>query len=546
LFSSITGILGSRWLAHYTAANTYLGALAYARRTLGLAATVVEWGLWKTWADERPSTKSAGLHPMPNDVAIRMIPSVLSPDAGVQSVVVGADWQRLADAYGMRAPMPVISYLLADGDAADIGQVPPPAFGTLLGEPVDTGAESAAESAGAEHPGAGRTWRAALLPAALPYPGGHRVRGVEVVPFSVLVATLAAAAAGVGAAALGDVRFEYPIVAETPRVIHVVAGADTITLSSSTGPDTPADRWTRHCSARIITGLPDEPVAEGGQTPEVSWDPATITELQRKSGVEGQPFEWTVTGGEAVPGGLRAQVSVPDSSTVALVDAAVHLARLLDGTETLMLPSALAGVSLGAGSAADAVVEVHRRAGGTGELVADLTARATDGATLVELRGLRYAVVDSVPMTADAGLAAAPVDVPDWSQMAAAEIVDELRTRLRVILARELGMPETAVDFDRPFPELGLDSMMAMTLLRDAKALVQMELSATMLWNHPTLTSFAQHVAGLMTPAPEPEASPAEESSEDSFSVLDALFDSVESPTVEGTGFEGSLEGEAR
>jgi acyl carrier protein len=231
---------------------------------------------------------------------------------------------------------------------------------------------------------------------------------------------------------------------------------------------------------------------------------------------------------------------------VALVDAAVHLARLLDGTETLMLPSALAGVSLGAGSAADAVVEVHRRAGGTGELVADLTARATDGATLVELRGLRYAVVDSVPMTADAGLAAAPVDVPDWSQMAAAEIVDELRTRLRVILARELGMPETAVDFDRPFPELGLDSMMAMTLLRDAKALVQMELSATMLWNHPTLTSFAQHVAGLMTPAPEPEASPAEESSEDSFSVLDALFDSVESPTVEGTGFEGSLEGEAR
>jgi acyl carrier protein len=143
-------------------------------------------------------------------------------------------------------------------------------------------------------------------------------------------------------------------------------------------------------------------------------------------------------------------------------------------------------------------------------------------------------------------LAAAPVDVPDWSQMAAAEIVDELRTRLRVILARELGMPAAAVDFDRPFPELGLDSMMAMTLLRDAKALVQMELSATMLWNHPTLTSFAQHVAGLMTPAPEPEAPPAEESTDDSFSVLDALFDSVESPTVEGTGFEGSLEGEAR
>lgn len=522
LFSSITGILGSRWLAHYTAANTYLGALAYARRTLGLAATVIEWGLWKTWADERPSTKSAGLHPMPNDVAIRMIPSVLSPDAGVQSVVVGADWQRLADAYGMAAPMPVLSYLRPGGDAADVGRVPAPDFGTLLGEPVDTGAA------------AGRTWRAALLPAALPYPGAHRVRGVEVVPFSVLVQTLAAAAAGVAAPALGDVRFEYPIVAEAPRVIHVVADAETITVSSSTGPDTPADRWTRHCSARILTELPDEPAAEAGEIPEVSWDPAAITELQRSSGVEGRPFEWTVSGGEAVPGGLRARVSVPDASVVALVDAAVHLVRLLDGSEALMLPSALAGVSLGAGPAGDAVVEVRRRAGATGELVADVSAQAADGGSLIEIRGLRYAQVDSVPTMADAGPAAAPVDVPDWSQLTSEEIVEELRTRFRVILARELGMPEAAVDFDRPFPELGLDSMMAMTLLRDAKALVQMELSATMLWNHPTLTSFAAHVAGLMAPAPEPEAAPAEEISDDSFSVLDALFDSVESTPVEG------------
>jgi acyl carrier protein len=166
-----------------------------------------------------------------------------------------------------------------------------------------------------------------------------------------------------------------------------------------------------------------------------------------------------------------------------------------------------------------------------------------------------------VPTAAEAGPAAPPVDVPDWSQMTAEQTADELRTRLRVILARELGMPEAAVDFDRPFPELGLDSMMAMTLLRDAKALVQMELSATMLWNHPTLTSFAQHVAGLLAPEPDVAEPPGEESADDSFSVLDALFDAVESNPVEstpvesnpvestaaeGTGFEGSLEGEAR
>ena len=108
---------------------------------------------------------------------------------------------------------------------------------------------------------------------------------------------------------------------------------------------------------------------------------------------------------------------MPDASVVALVDAAVHLVRLLDGSEALMLPSALAGVSLGAGPAGDAVVEVRRRAGATGELVADVSAQAADGGSLIEIRGLRYAQVDSVPTMADAGPAAAPVDVPDWSQL---------------------------------------------------------------------------------------------------------------------------------
>ena len=529
LFSSITGIIGSRWLGHYTAANAFLGGLAYARQTLGLAATVIEWGLWKTWADAQPSTKSAGLHPMPNEIAIRMLPAVLSPDAGVRSVVVGADWQRLADAYQMRAPLPVIGQLLAGGEAADLDDVPAPAFGTLLGEPVDTGV-----------PGR-RHWRAALLPAAKPYPGGHRVRGVEVVPVSVLLQTLAAAQSD--APVLGDIRFEYPVVAEASRVIHVVAEGDSITVSSSAGPDTPPERWTRHCSARIS---PDLPAAgeESGDVPEFSWDPAAITELQRKSGVEGQPFPWSVAGCEPVAGGLRAAVSAPEPSAAALVDAAVHLARLLDGSDSLMLPAALDGIGYRGEPSADTVVEVRRRSGPAGDLVVDLTVRAAGGDTCVDIRGLRFAQVDSVPVPADAGPSAA-VEVPEWSAMTAEQVAAELRSRLRAILARELGMPESAVDFDRPFPELGLDSMMAMTLLRDAKQLVQMELSATMLWNNPTLTSFAGHVAGLMTPK-QPEPGPAEqqveEASEDSFSVLDALFDSVE-------GFDsvdGSLEGEAR
>ena len=524
LFSSITGLLGSRLVGHYTAANAFMDALAYARRALGLSATVVDWGLWKSWADAQPSTKAAGLQPMPNDVAIRMLPLVLSPDAGVQSVVAGADWARLADTFGMRAPMPILDHLLAGGDTGGVDQLPRPAFGTLLGEPAGTGSA--------------KTWRAALLPDAKPYPGGHKVRGVEVVPVSVLLATLAATGY---VTALGDVRFEYPVVAEAPRAIQVASDGTTVTLSSSTGPSLPPDRWTRHVSARVIGELPASTgAAEGAQAPEIAWDPTSIGDLQRASGVDGQPLSWTVAGVEAVPGGLRATVGLPEPSVVALVDAAVHVARLLEPSDALMLPAAAEAVALAEVLGGADTVEVLRRGSGP-DLVVDITARSADGAPCVDIRGLRYAPVDSVTVESDSAPASAPLDAPDWSTLTAQETVAELRVRLRAILARELGMPAEAVDYDRPFPELGLDSMMAMTLLRDAKQLVQMELSATMLWNNPTLTAFAEHVAGMLVPQSEPEPAPIEEDTDDSVSLLDALFDSVE-----GSGFETSLEGEAR
>ena len=75
----------------------------------------------------------------------------------------------------------------------------------------------------------------------------------------------------------------------------------------------------------------------------------------------------------------------------------------------------------------------------------------------------------------------------------------ELESRLRAILARELQMPVSAGDLDQPFPELGLDSMMAMRSLRETQQLVGVDLSATMLWNHPTISSFAAYVAEMLT-----------------------------------------------
>jgi phthiocerol/phenolphthiocerol synthesis type-I polyketide synthase B len=126
LFSSISGLTGSRWLAHYAATTTFLDTFAYARRAAGLAATTVNWGLWKSLSDsqsdeERHVTRDSGLEPMSDDVAIRALPWVIGPGTPVRSTVVAADWARLATAYRTRAVLRVVDDLLptdADGDGS--------------------------------------------------------------------------------------------------------------------------------------------------------------------------------------------------------------------------------------------------------------------------------------------------------------------------------------------------------------------------------------------------------------------------------------------
>ena len=119
-FSSISGLIGSRWLAHYTATSAFLDTLGHARRLMGLPATVIAWGLWKSLADaqhdaSQVSTES-GLLPMADDVAIGALPSAMSPDAAVQSVVVAADWPLLAAAYRTRAALRIVDDLLPAPD----------------------------------------------------------------------------------------------------------------------------------------------------------------------------------------------------------------------------------------------------------------------------------------------------------------------------------------------------------------------------------------------------------------------------------------------
>jgi acyl carrier protein len=122
-------------------------------------------------------------------------------------------------------------------------------------------------------------------------------------------------------------------------------------------------------------------------------------------------------------------------------------------------------------------------------------------------------------------LPAADEPAPDWSQMSAHEAGVELSARLRRLLARELHIPATRIDPDRSFPELGLDSMMAMGILKSAKNALGVDVSPTQLWDHPTVSSLAAHLAETLAGQHIPDV----ESNLSTVGVLDAMLESVES-----------------
>ncbi|MFL6087359.1 MAG: type I polyketide synthase, partial [Mycobacterium sp.] len=268
-----------------------------------------------------------------------------------------------------------------------------PRPGTLLGQHIAVATTPPAH-----------LWQARLVPEAKPYPGCHRIQGTELVPVSVLLQTLSAAAAEYDASILYDVRFEDPIVVDQPRVIQVVADDGSVTMSSSPAADCATQRWVKHASARTTHGSHhDEPkrlegTRNGGDQEMRGYNAvslSSVAELQRAWGIEGQPFRWSIGSCQSAPGSLHADVELPEASTVALLDAAIHVARLVDSSNTqLMFPAGVESVWFEAELADEhGSVEVHRRNSNDDELLADIAVKAPDGSTCIDIRGLRYAAV---------------------------------------------------------------------------------------------------------------------------------------------------------
>ncbi|HEV2636977.1 MAG TPA: SDR family NAD(P)-dependent oxidoreductase [Actinocrinis sp.] len=117
LFSSVSAVWGSADHGAYAASNAYLDGLAENRRSRGLAATSIVWGIWDP-ADgggmaanlAEQQLRARGIPFMAPTVTLGAFGRVLDHDDGV-IVVAAVDWDRFAPVFTTVRPSPLIADL---------------------------------------------------------------------------------------------------------------------------------------------------------------------------------------------------------------------------------------------------------------------------------------------------------------------------------------------------------------------------------------------------------------------------------------------------
>ncbi|MGC5346835.1 type I polyketide synthase [Streptomyces sp. DT171] len=116
LFSSISGTWGSADHGAYSAGNAYLDALAEHRRSRGLAATSVVWGIWTTEgggqlaADLEKLLLQRGVPSIDPALAVAGLQQALD-DQETVVLVADVDWPRFAPVFTSARPSPLIADL---------------------------------------------------------------------------------------------------------------------------------------------------------------------------------------------------------------------------------------------------------------------------------------------------------------------------------------------------------------------------------------------------------------------------------------------------
>ncbi len=87
-----------------------------------------------------------------------------------------------------------------------------------------------------------------------------------------------------------------------------------------------------------------------------------------------------------------------------------------------------------------------------------------------------------------------PVQVVAGNEAAPAEAMNAVAVTLRKLLATELQMPESDIDENAPFVDLGLDSILSVTWVKKINETYRTSIEAARVYSHPTLAQLSRYV----------------------------------------------------
>jgi acyl transferase domain-containing protein len=450
------------------------------------------------------------------------------PEGGRCVPLPSYPWQR--ERFWLEAPVLEGQVAVRRDDAAEH---------PLLGRPLHLAAQSGA-----------RYWEVMLALESLPYLADHQVGGAALVPGSAFVemALAAAAAHAPGRAhALHALRFDEALVltAEAPRRVQCVleeAPGGVLRLrffSREEGQATTA--WTLHAQGEL---RPGQETARAAPSPESLQarlapgpDAAALYPRMAEHGLEYGPafqgIEQVWGGGDEVLARLRLPTPQREVASAYLAHPA-----LLDAALQAAVAGALGEVPAGSGFLSTGLECVRVRApagvsgwslarrrpgGGAAGFTADVLLLDEQGQVVVEVLGMQVRRLPSVPRFQGAPARRskeAPVARRDESLVQALKSAEPgprrralLETEVRGVVAQVLKLTAARVDLDRPLRSLGIDSIMSVELRNRLEAKLGVTLSATLIWNYPTVNEMVPFLAqrmgiSLEAPAQAPTAAP--------------------------------------